>query len=44
MFWIKFRKLQNVFSLNRKIDKDGNEDITTVSYNIDSARLMVSSL
>ena len=31
----------------RKVDKDGNEDITTVSYKIklnDSARFMASSL
>ena len=51
MSWRKYRKLQNSFSSNRKrnkkIDKDGNEDITTVSYKIkfiDSARFMASSL
>ena len=40
-FWVSIRKEI------RKVDKDGNEDITTISYKIklnDSARFMASSL
>ena len=51
MSWRKYRKMENCFSSNRKknkkIDKDGDEDTTTISYKIkfiDSARFMVSSL
>ena len=53
MFWRKYRKVQNFFSSNnrkrikKKYDKNGYEDITTVSYkikSIDSARFMTSPL
>ena len=51
MTWRKNRKVQNFFSpnkkRNKKNDKDGNEDNTTVSYKIkfvDTARLMASPL
>ena len=45
----KYRKVQNFFSFNRtrKVDNNGNEDITTVSYKIkltNSAKFMTSSL
>ena len=44
----KYRKVQNFFSFNRtrKVDNNGNEDITTVSYKIkltNSAKFMTSS-
>ena len=49
MAWRKYRKVQNFSSSNKKRnkknDKNGNEDITTVSYKIkfiDSARFMAS--
>ena len=51
MSWRKYRKVQNFFSpdrkRNKKVDKDGNENIATVSYKmkfINSARFMASSL
>ena len=45
----KYRKVQNFFSFNRtrKVDNNGNEDITIVSYKIkltNSAKFMTSSL
>ena len=45
----KYRKVQNLFSFNRtrKVDNNGNEDITIVSYKIkltNSAKFMTSSL
>ena len=49
MSWRKYRKVQNFLNSNRsrnKNDKDGNEDITTVSYKmkfINSGRFMGSS-
>ena len=50
MFQRKYRKAQNFFSCNRKrnkkTDKDGNENLTTVSYKIkfvNRARFMASS-
>ena len=45
MSWIKYRKVQNFFSPDRKRNK--NENIATVSYKIKfikSARFMASSL
>ena len=51
MTWRKNRKVQNFFSSNKKRnkknDKDGNEDNTTISYKIkfiDTARLIASPL
>ena len=51
MSWRKCRKVQTFFSPNRKrnqkIDKDGNEGISTVSCKIkfvDSVRFMASSV
>ena len=50
MSWRKQRKVQNFFVPTKeeiaKIDKDGNESVTTISYKIkfiDSARFMASS-
>ena len=43
MSWGKYRKIQNI----TKIDRDGHENVVTVSYKIkfiDSARFMPSSL
>ena len=49
MFWRKHRKVWNFFipieKETRKIDKDGNEDIITISYKIkfiDSGRFMAT--
>ena len=51
MPWRKYRTVQTFSVLIKKeiikVDKDGNEDITTVSYKIkflDCARFMASSL
>ena len=51
MPWRKYRTVQTFSVLIKKeiikVDKDGNEDITTVSYKIkflDRARFMASSL
>ena len=52
MSWRKYKKVGNFLSSNRKrnkkkIDKNGNDNITTVSYKIkfiDGARFIASSL
>ena len=51
MTWRKYWKVQNRFNSNEeevnKVDKDGNENIVTISYKIKctgGARFMASSL